>query len=134
MSEVNGKILEKVKECLSQALGLEAEEIHLNSSLTRDLGAESIDFLDIVFRMEQAFSIKIPRGDLFPEQFLSNADYVQKGMVSRLGLQELKRRFPFTDFGQFESDPLVSKLIDTFTVKSLVGYLTERLSAANLRT
>ena len=66
MSELNGKILEKVKECLFQALGVEKEEISPESSLTRDLGAESIDFLDIIFRLEQAFNIKLEHPVVFP--------------------------------------------------------------------
>ena len=133
MSELNGKILDKVKDCLSQALSVEKEGISPESSLTRDLGAESIDFLDIVFRLEQAFSIKIPRGDLFPEQFLTAAEYVQNGRVTNAGLEELQRRFSFTDFTLFASDPVVSKLIDTFTVGSLARYLNDRLSPAKAK-
>jgi len=132
MSELNEKILDKVKECLFQALGVEKQEITPESSLTRDLGAESIDFLDIIFRLEQAFSIKIPRGDLFPEHFLNSSEFVQNGKVTEAGLKELRQRFPFTNFDQYSANPLVSKLTDTFTVRSLTGYLSDRLSAGKL--
>lgn len=133
MSEVNEKILSKVRECLSQALGLEEDEISPTSSLTRDLGAESIDFLDILFRLEQAFGIKIPRTDLFPEQFMTNKEYVQDGKVTAAGIKSLRDRFPFTDYSEFEKAPDVTKLADTFTVNSLVGYLTGKLSAENIK-
>ena len=133
MSELNEKILDKVKECLCQALGVEKSEVSTESSLTQDLGAESIDFLDIIFRLEQAFSIKIPRGDLFPEQFMGSAEYVQSGKVTEAGLKELKRRFPFTNFDSFSANPLVAKLTDTFTVRSLTGYLSDRLAAGKIK-
>lgn len=133
MSELNEKILDKVKDCLCQALGVEKAEVSPESSLTQDLGAESIDFLDIIFRLEQAFGIKIPRGDLFPEQFMGSAEYVQSGKVTEAGLKELTRRFPFTSFEGFSANPLVAKLTDTFTVRSLTGYLSDRLAAGKIK-
>ena len=70
---------------------------HAGGTLVGDLGAESIDFLDIVFRLEKAFDIKIPRGELFPEDILTNAQYVQNGKVTPEGLAQLKQRMPFAD-------------------------------------
>ena len=61
------EIYEKIKTALVEALGVDDDEIKPEATLVGDLGAESIDFLDIVFRLEKAFSIKIPRGELFPE-------------------------------------------------------------------
>jgi acyl carrier protein len=133
MSEVTDKIFSKVRECLAQALGLDEDEITRNSSLTEDLGAESIDFLDILFRLEQAFGIKIPRTDLFPEQFMANTEYVKDSKVTAAGMKSLKEKFPFTDYSDFEKDPLISKLVNTFTVNSLVGYLGGRLAAENIK-
>jgi len=127
MPDVDAQIRDKVKSCLAKALGLEEDEIKADSSFTKDLGAESIDFLDIIFRIEQAFNIKIPRGDLFPENFLSTSQYVQNGAVTADGLTFLKKQFPFTDYSEFEKNPKVQSLTDTFTVKSLVGYLKSRL-------
>jgi acyl carrier protein len=133
MSEVDEKVLVKVKDALVEALGLEENEVTKKASLARDLGAESIDFLDILFRLEQAFGIKIPRSDLFPEKFASNSTYVQDGKVTAAGLAELKKLFPFTDYSEFEQDPTVSTLADTFTVGSLVGYLSHRLSSEGIQ-
>ena len=133
MSNSNDKIAGKVRMCLAEALGLDEDEINPTSSLTGDLGAESIDFLDILFRLEQSFGIKIPRSDLFPEQFVSNAEFVQDGKVTSSGITELKKRYPFTNYSEFEKEPTVEKLPNTFTVNSFIGYLTGRLLAENIK-
>ena len=126
MDEAKQKILEKVRECMSAALGVDQSEVNMESSLTQDLGAESIDFLDIVFRLEKAFGVKIPRGDLFPENVLNNPEFVKEGRVTPAGLQELKKRLRYTDFTGFEKEPLVSRLADTFTVGMIVNYLANK--------
>ena len=84
------EILEKITEALVEALGVEEDEVTPEATLVGDLGAESIDFLDIVFRLEKAFDIKIPRGELFPEDVLTNAEYVADGRVTETGLAELR--------------------------------------------
>src|SRR6478736_3791769 len=75
------EVFEKVRTCLVDALGVDDDEVTPEATMVGDLGAESIDFLDIVFRLEKTFNIKIPRGELFPEDILSNAQYVQDGKV-----------------------------------------------------
>ena len=67
------EILEKVTETLVDALGVDDDEVTSEATLVDDLGAESIDFLDIVFRLEKNFSIKIPRGELFPENLTADS-------------------------------------------------------------
>ena len=128
MAKSQAEILENVRTCLSKALGVDREEIQPSSSLTRDLSAESIDFLDIVFRLEKSFGVKIPRGDLFPEQILTNPEFVQDGRMTPRGLAELKRKLTAIDFTEFEKDPVVKKLGDLFTVEMIVRYLTSRLA------
>ena len=68
------EIHKQVTDVMVDALGVDPEEVTLDASLTSDLGAESIDFLDIVFRLEKAFGIKIPREELFPENLTYGAD------------------------------------------------------------
>ena len=92
------EVLEKVKETLIEALGVDDEEVTTGATLTGDLGAESIDFLDIVFRLEKAFDIKIPRGELFPDNILNNPEFVQDSKLTEAGLQQLKERMPHADF------------------------------------
>jgi len=129
----NGKdeILKNVKVIISQALKAEESKVHLHSSLIRDLGAESIDFLDIVFRLEKTFKIKIPKGELFPEKLLTDARFVQDGKVTPAGLEELKKRTPNSNLDHFAKNPLVANLGEVFTVGMIVGYLSEKLAAVS---
>ena len=94
-----------------------------------DLGAESIDFLDIVFRLEKSFGIKIPRGDLFPEDVLSSSEFVAGGKVNAAGIAALKTRMPFADLSRFEANPNVQNFANTLTVEDMVRYVQSKLSA-----
>src|SRR5438094_2482147 len=103
------EIFQKVSATLVEALNVDEDEIKPTSTLVGDLGAESIDFLDIVFRLEREFGIKIPRGELFPESIFSgDPEFVQDGKVTSKGLEELRSRMPFADLSKFEQDPEVS--------------------------
>lgn len=121
------EIFNKVKECLVEALGVEEDEVKPDASLTGDLGAESIDFLDIVFRLEKAFNIKIPRGDLFPENILSSPEFVKDGKLTPQGVEELKRRMPHADLTEFAKNPNVAELPNLFTVDMIVKYVEEKV-------
>jgi acyl carrier protein len=123
------EIYEKVSATLVEALNVDEEEIRPTSTLQGDLGAESIDFLDIVFRLEREFGIKIPRGELFPESiFQGDPEFVQDGRVTDKGLQELRARMPFADLSQFEKDPELSHLSDLFTVDLIARYVQGKLT------
>jgi acyl carrier protein len=121
-------IYTRVSARLVEALNVDEEEIRLAATLQGDLGAESIDFLDIVFRLEQEFGIKIPRGELFPESiFQSDPQFVQDGRVTEKGLAELRARLPFADLGSFERNPEVSAIGDLFTVEMITRYIQAKL-------
>ena len=122
------EIVEKVRESLVEALSVDDDEVTLEASLTRDLGAESIDFLDIIFRLEKSFGIKIPRGDLIPEDLTTNPEYVKDGRLTDAGLKELQERLPYADLTEFAKNPVVSNLADIFTVDMIVNYIERRLS------
>jgi acyl carrier protein len=121
------EVFEKVRTCLVDALGVDEEEVTAEATMVGDLGAESIDFLDIVFRLEKTFNIKIPRGELFPEDILSNAQYVRDGKVTSEGLEQLKKRMPFADLSKFEADPRVTNFGNLLTVQDLVNYVQSKL-------
>lgn len=121
------QIYEKVKACLVEALGVDDDEVSLEASITADLGGESIDFLDIVFRLEKAFGIKIPRGELFPEKILTNESYVKDGKLTSDGVRELKQKMPHADLTEFEQNPLVKDLANLFTVQMIVNYVVNKL-------
>src|SRR3954462_1573507 len=112
------EIYKKVTGTLIEALNVDEDEVELTSTLQGDLGAESIDFLDIVFRLEREFGIKIPRGELFPESiFQGDPEFVQNGRVTEKGLSELRAKMPFANLDDFARNPEVSHLSDLFTVK-----------------
>ena len=125
------EIYSKVSATLVEALNVDEEDIKPTSTLQGDLGAESIDFLDIVFRLEREFGIKIPRGELFPESiFQGDPDFVQNGRVTPKGLDELRQRMPFADLSKFEQSPEVGNLSDLFTVDLITRYIQGKLVAS----
>jgi acyl carrier protein len=122
------EILARVTIVIVQALGVEAEDVTPSATLIGDLGAESIDFLDIVFRLEREFGIKVPRGELFIEQaVLGDADYARDGRMTAEGLTALRSQMPYADLSDLESDRRLSKVTDLFTVDLLVRYVTWKL-------
>ena len=125
------EIFEKVQEVMVDALGVDDDEVTLEATLMGDLGAESIDFLDIVFRLEKVFSIKIPREELFPaEDLMNNSEFIHNGKLTEKGLAELRDKMPHTDLSEFEKDPDINKLGDLFTVNAIVNYVENKLNAA----
>jgi acyl carrier protein len=123
------EIYTKVSATLVEALNVDEEEIKPTSTLQGDLGAESIDFLDIVFRLEREFAIKIPRGELFPESiFQGDPEFVQNGRVTDKGLSELRSRMPFADLQKFEANPDLSAISDLFTVEMITRYIEGKLN------
>ena len=122
------EIYSKVSSTLVEALNVDEEDIKPTATLQGDLGAESIDFLDIVFRLEREFGIKIPRGELFPESiFQGDPEFVQNGRVTDKGLAELRARMPFADLSDFEKNPDVSGISDLFTVEMITRYIEGKL-------
>lgn len=131
MTMSRDEIFQKVQEVLVDALGADDDEVTADATLMGDLGAESIDFLDIVFRLEKAFGMKVPREELFPvEGLLNNADLVSNGKLTDKGLAELRTRVPHTNLSEFEKDPDINKLADLFTVSAIVNYVDSRLNPA----
>ena len=127
------QIEEGVTEVLEEALGVDAEDVKPEATLTGDLGAESIDFLDIQFRMEKRFStpekpFKIEQGELFPENMLQDPAMVQNGKVTDAGMGQLRQKLPHIDFGAFDKDRNVKSLSQVFTVKSLCDFLERKLA------
>ena len=131
MAMSRDEIFDKVQEVLVDALGVDDDEVTDGATLMGDLGAESIDFLDIVFRLEKAFGIKIPREELFPaESLMNNPEFVSNGKFTEVGLKELREKVPHTDISAFEDDPDINKLGDLFTVRAIINYVETKLNAA----
>ena len=122
------EIFSKVRDVLVDALAVDDEEVTATASLINDLGAESIDFLDIVFKLEQAFGIKIAQGELFPEGVTQDPKFVKDGMVTAEGLVAMKAKLPHVDFAGFEKDPRISKVASVFTVDTIVKFVEGKLA------
>jgi len=125
-------IYARVSEMLVQALNVAADRIAPAATLQRDLGAESIDLMDIAFRLEREFGIRIERDELFPEMsFLRDPDFARDGRLTEQGLAELRARMPFADLGAFAKDPRLDDLGDLFTVGMITCYVEGKLGGPN---
>ena len=131
MAPTKDEVFDKVQAALVDALGVDDDEVTLDATLVGDLGAESIDFLDIVFRLEKAFSIEIPRSELFPEDILTSSDYVEDGIVTETGLAELKKRMPFVDLYKFEKKPEVQEFGNLLTVNDMCRYVESKVGVGS---
>ncbi len=130
MALTRDEVFDKIREVLTDALGVDDEDVQPEATLQGDLGAESIDFLDIVFRLEKEFSIKIPKGELFPDDLLNNPDYVDGDQITPAGIERLKATMPHADLTPLEQSPYVSKMPELFTVSAMVKYVENKLAAA----
>ena len=129
MAVTKDEVFKKVQAALVDALGVDEEEVTPEATMVGDLGAESIDFLDIVFKLEKAFGIEIPRKELSPEDILTNAEYVKDGKVTPAGIAELKSRMPFIDFAKFEANPNVREFSNLMTVGDLCRFVESKVQA-----
>jgi acyl carrier protein len=130
MAPSRDEVFEKVRDVLSDALGVDADEVTEDATLQGDLGAESIDFLDIAFRLEKAFGIKINKGELFPDDVLNNPDYVSGDRITPAGLEKLRTALPHADLAKLAAAPYVSKVPDLFTVETIINFIESKLVAA----
>ena len=120
-----GTTFDRVQQVLFETLGVEEDEVKGDATIVGDLGAESIDFLDLVFRLEKEFNIKIPRGDLFPENVLSDPQSVSGGKITEAGLTELKRRMPWLDDRRLAKDQNVQNFL---TVDGICAYIETKIA------
>ncbi len=121
------QIIAKVRACVATALGKDEDEVKLDKVLSRDLEAESIDYLDITFQLEKAFGITIQKDELFPQKIFQDERYVKAGAVTPAGLDYLKERLPFADLASFAKNPQISRVPELFTVGLLVEYVKVKL-------
>src|SRR5262249_55034357 len=118
----------RITKVLVEALGVDEVDIKPSATLQGDLGAESIDFLDIVFRLERAFGVKIPRGELFSDLIFQAApEIVQDGTVTDQGVAALRFHMPYADLAPLERDRRLDRIDDLFTVGLLTSYITWKL-------
>ncbi len=127
MAETAEQVFDSVQEVLVDALGVDDEEVTPQAKLVADLGAESIDFLDIVFRLEKAFGIKIDQSEMFPDNVLNDPQYVQDGKVTDTGMAELRNRLPHANLDEFDASRDVNDFSNVFTVDTVVKFVRSKL-------
>jgi acyl carrier protein len=124
----SNEIQARVTKVLVQALGVEEDDLRPTATLQGDLGAESIDFLDILFRLEREFGIKIERDELFPDPISpDDSAFVRDGRLTDEGLTALRLRMPYADFRDLEFDRRLDRIDDLFTVDLLMSFITWKL-------
>src|SRR5580765_3348793 len=125
-------IFPKVAEIMADALGCDVEQVKLEASLIDDLGAESIDFLDIVFRLERTFKVKIPRGKIIEEARgdLSESEFDKGGVVSEAGLERLRWFLSEVPPERFKSPLKVADIPRLFTTETFCKIVIRQQRAA----
>jgi acyl carrier protein len=110
-------VFPKVAQTMADALGCDAEQITVSVPLIEGLDAESIDFLDIVFRLERAFQVKIPRGKIVEEARgdLPESEFERKGIVTEAGMQRLRAYLTEVPPERFTSPMKVADIPRLFT-------------------
>lgn len=129
MQMTQDEVFAKVKGILVDTLGVEEEQVTPEAAITTDLGAESIDYLDIVFRLEKSFNIRISPGELFPDNVLNRPEYVANGKLTAAGLAKLKESTPHIDYSNFEKDPDINKMLELVKVQTIVNFIMRKANA-----
>ena len=128
MSLSDAEIFEKVQEVLEEALGVDDDEVTSEATIGEDLGAESIDYLDISFRLEKAFDIKVGESEMFDPNVLADDTYVQDGKVTDAGMAALREKMPHANLDKFDQSREVDKLGDVFTVDMVCKFVKSKIS------
>ena len=126
MTMTESEIYENVKSIVVDALSVEEDEVSPESRLTDDLGAESIDYLDIFFRIEKTFDITIERDELMVASSISD-EYVDQSKITDAGMEELRKRFPYASLDTLDETRNVGDFLRVFTVDTLVKIVTDKL-------
>ena len=128
------EIQSAVQEAVVGALGVSEDEATPDATLMDDLGAESIDLLDILFRIERSTGVKIQASDLgehiqggIPEDEFGD----ENGIVSEKGLEQLKKVMPQIEADELRGKLEAEKVISLFTVGNLADMVAARSGGAS---
>ncbi len=126
----NNQVFDEVRAIILEALGVDEKEVDLKTRLIEELDAESLDFLDIVFRLERSFGIKIPRGEIERNARggLSDEEFEDNGMVTPEGLEALQRVMPEVDPIYFKDGLAVRDIPQLFTVETFYNIILAKLA------
>lgn len=127
MGLTENEIYEKVREVLVESLGVDAELVTREACLSDDLGADSLDYLDIAFRMEKTFGVSIKLNEMLLGDSPSE-ELVREGRITDAGLAELRRRMPHLRLDRFEASRDIKDFRQVFTVDALVQFVRLKLN------
>jgi acyl carrier protein len=127
MAPSSEEIYKTVNEILDETL-VPDDPVKPESTLLGDLGAESIDFLDIMHQLEKSFDLSLNREDFYPDDILTDEQFVQEGRVTDAGVAALKERMPYADLSSFENDPSLKNFGDLLTVQDLCQMVVHKLA------
>jgi len=131
-TQLDAAVWAKVQDAFAAALGLEEDEVELDSKLIEDLGAESLDFLDIVYRLERAFDIKIPRGGIESSaQEEAGGTYEVDGILTDEGLSALKQLMPEVPTEEFVDGLRVTEVPELFRVATFYNLVCHLMAQAS---
>ena len=124
-------VFPKVRQIIADVLVIDEEDVSLKSRLISDLGAESIDFLDLVFQLEKEFNIKIPRGQLEKNARgdLSEDEFEQSGVLTEKGLNALKHYLSEVSEEHFKPNMKVNEIPMLFTVETFCKLIVAAVNA-----
>ena len=125
------EILEQLKPLLVEVLGVRPDEIHRNSELVADLGAESIDLLDLTVRVEESFNVRIEANELEREaiQQMPGGVYEKDGSLTDEALAEIRRAAPELDQAKLVSGLRKADIPSLLTVGFFVSLIQRKLAA-----
>lgn len=123
------EILGTVRSAVAEVLGREESEVQPNSSLMNDLNAESLDFLDLLFRLETSFGIKIPRGGIqrATQGSLTEAEFQQNGVLTEAALQRLRVLMPEVDPARLKTGLTAREIPALFTPETFARLVAWRI-------
>ena len=123
----------KVQTAFAEALGLDDDEVELGSMIIEDLDAESLDFLDIAFRLERAFDIKIPRGGIekAAREGIDDEEYEVDGVLTASALEKLRDAMPEIPADRFSDGLRTTEVPELFVVATFYNLVVHLLNEKN---
>jgi len=123
------EIFAGVKEALVDALAVDDGDVTPDATLVGDLGAESIDILDIIYRLEKNFGIKIEQAELIPSDLVNSPEFKQDdGKLTAEGVAELRKRLPYANLDAFAKNPLIQNIATVLTVNDMCYLIESKLA------
>lgn len=124
------EIIDALKKCIAETIGIKAETIQsLDASVIDDLGADSLDLLDLVFRIEKTFGITISRGEIERKarETLPEEEFEKDGFLTDMAKEALKSALPEVDAARFEGSLRKNDIPRLLTVRTFYKIIKDKM-------